>query len=344
MNVAGRLTRTLLSVVGSPFEAQRDVKVEEDLSSVYSYAAQNRMALLCLEALDGRGIKVFRDDCEKLGNNYSQAMGLAIRVSDLLEDAGVDYALFKSLRPYREATVDVDALAFGSSYDDALKAMREAGYSLLERGPLSATFRDSESKLGVDIHDEIGVSHLIYLDKEKLGKHVVRREVLGGGFVRTLSPAADLLAIISHSVLKEQMYVLSEYYSTLFHLYEDPGGTIASSLRSLAEKCKLEFALKIHLGITASLHRDVHGFVPECIEDARDGLEIGSWEFSRARKLGIGFPLKYYPMTTAKALAGLLRESKGRHSVALQALKMFDPHFSLRVAGQLFRHMTRETY
>jgi len=343
MSLAKGLTRSLLSVVGSPFNRVTELELNQDLSSLYRYAARNRMALLCLDALHGKDINVFSDDRKKFHNIFLQTLDLVVRVSSLLERAGVDCVLFKTLRPYREATVDIDILTLGSSYGDALKAMNGAGYLLLERGPLSATFRDPVSRLGVDIHDEIGVSHLVYLDKGKLGKQVVRREV-PGGIVRTLSPAADLLVIISHSVLKEQMYVLSEYYSTLFYLHGDPSGTIATSLRILAERCKLELALKIHLGITASLHRDVHGFVPRCIKDASDDLEVGSWEFSRTKKLGVGFPLKYHPMTTARALAGLLKEPKGRRSVALQALKMFDPHSSLRVAGQLFRHITRETY
>lgn len=344
MSSARNMTRALLSVVGSPFEPQRDLVVKEDLSSLHRYAAKNRMALLYLDALNRRGLNVFQDDHEKLSNNYSQAIDLMIRVSDLLEEAEVDYALFKSLRPYREATVDIDILALGSSYHDVLKAMSEAGYSLLQRGPLSATFEDPVSRLGVDIYGEIGVSYLTYLDKEKLREHVVRHEVPGGRLVRTLSAAADLLAVIAHSVLKEQMYVLSEYYSTLFYLHDDSGEAVANSLMSLAQKCKLELALEIHLGITASLHNDVHGFVPKCIRDTWDGFEIGPWEFSRARRLGTGFPLKYHPVTIAKALAGLLKESKGRRSVALQAVKMFDPRFSPSIARKLFQHMTRDTY
>jgi len=344
MSLAESLTHGVLSVIGSPFEPDGELEVEQDLSCLYRYAAKNRMALLCLDALSRRGIELFRDHCEKLSNIYLQALDLVVRVSDLLEEVGVDYAFFKTLRPYREATVDVDVLTLGSSYDDALRTVSEAGYYLLDRGPLSATFRDPVSGLGVDIHDEIGVSHLVYLDKEKLWNHVERREVLGGGSVRTLSQAADLLAVISHSVLKEQMYVLSEYYSTLFHLHDDSSGRIASTLRSLAEGCNLGLALKIHLGITASLHRYVHGFVPRCITDSCDDLETGLREYSRARKLSTGFPLKYHPITIAEALAGLLKESKVRHSIALQVLKMFDPHLSLRVAKELFLHTTRETY
>lgn len=338
------MAHTLLSLVGSPFESGRNADGNIDLQPLYRYAAKNRMTLLYLDALERRGIEMFREDREKLSKTYSHAINLMLRVSDLLEEAGLDYAFFKSLRPYREATVDVDLLAFGSGYLDALKLMNKAGYSLLERGALSATFRDPVSKLGVDVHDEIGVSYVIYLDKEKLSEHVVRREVSGLGFVRTLSPAADLLAVISHSVMKEHMYALSEYYSTLFCLRDESSVTFVDSLRSLAERCKLESALEIHLGITASLHRDVHGFVPKCIMDAWDGLETGSWEFSRTRRLGVEFPLKYHPVTIAKALTGLLKESKGKRSMALQALKMFDPRFSPRVASRLFQHIAREMY
>jgi len=338
-----RLTRSLLSVVGSPFEPQRDMRIDEDLSSLYRYAINNRMALLTLDALNKRGINVFRDDYEKLGNNYLQAMDLMVRVSDLLEEAGIDFVFFKSLRPYREATVDIDVLVFGSSYRDVLKAVGEAGYFLLERGPLSATFRDPVSKLGIDIHEEIAVSHLIYLDKEKLDKQVVRREVPGGGIVRTLSPAADLLAIICHSVLKEQMYVLSEYYSTLFYLYANKDGAVLRSLASLAEECNLDFVIETHLGMTASLHKEFHGFIPNCIQQTY-GRQDGSWEFSRVSRLGLGFPAKYHPLTVVKALSSLLKERKGKRGIAVQTSKMLDPRFCLRLSTHLIQHMMRQAY
>jgi len=338
------LTFNLLSVVGSPFESPKDIWVVEDSSSLCRYAAKNRMALLCLHSMDKRGMAVPRDYLEKLGINYSQALDLVVRVSDTFEKSGVDYAFFKSLRPYPEATVDVDILVFGSDYGKALEAMSGAGYLRLETGPLSATFRDPVSGLGVDIHDEVGVSHLIYLDKDRLTGSVMGCEVSDGCFVRTLSPAADLLAVMAHSVLKEQMYVLSEYYTTLFYLYADNRGTVLGSLRSLAEKCSLGFAVEAHLGITASLHKEVHGFIPKYIERVSGELQDGSWEFSRVRRLGLDFPFRYHPLTVVKALSGLPKEKKGKRSVAIQTSKMFDPRFCLRMTRDLLQHVTRETY
>lgn len=344
MSFTGNLTRSLLSVVGSPFKPLTDVNVDDSLSSLCRYAAKNRMALLCLDSLDRRGILVPGDYYEKLSTNYSQALRLMVRVSEVFEKSAVDYAFFKSLRPYREATVDVDVLALSSAFWQALEAMYGAGFLHLETGPLSATFREPSSGLNVDIYDEIGVSHLIYLDKDKLSKCVVSREVSDGHFVKTLSPAADLLALMAHSVLKEQMYVLSEYYTTLFCLHADDGETVLASLKRLAEECSLGFAVETHLGVTASLHKEVHGFAPRCIQRMYGELQHGSWEFSRVKRLGLSFPLKYHPLTVVQALAGLLKELKGRRGIAVQASRIFDPRFCLRFTTHLLHHIMRETY
>jgi len=172
----------------------------------------------------------------------------------------------------------------------------------------------------------------------------VRREVSDGCFVKTLSPTADLLAVMAHSVLKEHMYVLSEYYTTLFHLHAFNGESVLTSLRSLAEECGLTFAVETHLGVTASLHKWVHGFVPRCIERMYGELRDGSWEFSRMKRLGLEFPLRYHPLTVVKGLSGLLKDLKGRRSIAVQGSRMLHPHFCLRTTTDFLQHIMKETY
>jgi len=139
------------------------------------------------------------------------------------------------------------------------------------------------------------------------------------------------------------MYVLSEYYSTLFYLYANKDGTVLRSLASLAEECNLNFVIETHLGMTASLHKEFHGFIPNCIQRMY-GKHDGSWEFSRVSRLGLCFPVRYHPLTVVKALSSLLKERKGKRGIAVQTSRMFDPRFCLRLSTRFIQHMMRQTY
>jgi hypothetical protein len=302
------------------------------------------MSLLCLEALKGLDrLDGLRTEYRKLGDRYIEAQNAICRASDVLCEAGIRYAFFKSIRPYKEVTVDIDILIFGSAYEETKRTLRTAGYFLLGSGPLSTTFRDSRVKINLDVYNEVGVSSIIYLDKEVLAKSVGKTKLPNGAAVSSLTPDADLLALIAHSVIKEQMYVLSEYYTTLYYLADMKEEGLDSFL-SLTDKCKIRSAVKIHLGITALLHQKAHGFVPFSLMRLIEKLDMDSLELMRVRKMGFQMPLKYHPITLLKTFMEKSGEEKARRSFALQALSMIDLGSASLVIKRMLQHVSRETY
>ncbi len=261
------------------------------------------------------------------------------RVASVLEEAGLKYSFFKSIRPYPYTTVDLDIIAFDGDLESFGEAFSEAGFITLDEGPLSTTFRDPESGIGIDIYDEIGVSKIVYLDKRNLLGHVVDVEV-GGGNVRALDPASDLLAIISHSIIKELMYVLSEYYTTLYTLDTMPPGGLDSLVTQTFEN-RLTSAASLHLGITATLHQVAHGLIPVKILDLLDalgGVRIG--DDDRYREM----PMKFSPGSVWRVFLEKAGEPRMRRSLGVQALSLLNPSFAFSFIPKFIHQLTRETY
>lgn len=346
MNHFNSVTQQILKVVGSPF-ADLNSESNIDISGLYQYAAKNRMPLLYLEALKRLGrLSSLEEEHNKLIGRHARTVEAISRVSKVLDRAGIDYTLFKSIRPYNEVTVDIDILIFGDEYNKTIKIMRRAGYVFLSGwvpGPLSITFRDVKSRINLDIYNEIGVSHVIYLDKDILRRFVTRRKLSSGEAVLSLSPHADLLAIIAHSVLKEHMYVLSEYYTTLYYM-ADMKSDILSSFLSLIDKCNMRSAVRTHLGTTALLHYWAHRFIPACLMMLLDELGLNHLELSRVKKMSFRMPYKYHPFTVINALTEKLADGKTRKSLALQTWSMLNPKFTSSMVNELRHHITRETY
>lgn len=338
------LTYRILRVIGSPFTNSNSKLDTKDVSRLYRYATKNRMPLLCLKALRRYGgLGSLEEEYSRLSNRYIKTVEAISRAARVLERAGVDYTFFKSIRPYHEVTVDVDVLIFGTEHREVIRTMNHAGYTFLGGGPISATVRDIEAGLNVDIYYEVGASRIIYLDKDKLRRFIANRKLPNGEVVRSLDLSADLLAVIAHSIVKEHMYVLSEYYTTLYYL-ADTNSRALSAFLSLVDECRMHSAVKTHLGATALLHYGAHAFIPVCLMKLLDELGLNHLELSRVEEMGFHMPHKYHPLTVTKALIEKLGESKANKSFALQASSMLNPKFASSVFKEMLHRISRETY
>jgi hypothetical protein len=334
----------LLRVVGSPFtKSYYDISAHE-IRQLYHYALKNKMPLLYLEALNrAEELGSLGEEYVRLRRKYAKIEEAVCKISKKLNAWDVDYAFFKSIKPYPEVTMDIDILVFGSKYPNVIRNMRDTGYVFLARGPLSATFRDAKSEVDFDVYDEVGVSHIVYLDKDVLENFVGERKLSKGEVVRSLLPEADLLSVIAHSVLKEQMFVLSEHYTTLYYLADMDDQNLNSFL-SLVDKCKLHLAVKTHLGITALLHYGAYCKLPSCLVKLINRLKSNHSELPHGIEKSFSMPYKYHPITIVKAFLEKFREEKARRSLALQALNMCNPRFTSFIIKKALYHISRQTY
>jgi hypothetical protein len=336
-------TYQLLQIIGSPFINSHKDNVGINLDELYTYAKNNRMPLLYLRSIVESGIK---------NNDYKDYIVLTDRwieieerikkLIKILDDNDIPYTTFKSIKPYREVTVDIDLLII-NSYNRALDSLEDSGYKLLAKGPLSSTFRDARIKMDYDIYDEVGISHIIYFDKDKSLKYIVKKEFQTGGYIDSLAPSIDLLSIIAHSVIKEQMYTLAEYYSTLYYLRE-MGDEDLRTFIEMADVLMLRNAVKAHVGLTYSIHRMAHGMDPPPLKKIVSNFGINGLEAERNRLNGYGVPHKFHPITLMECFREKLHESKSRRSFARQARSMMSPVFVVEFFPKFLSHIIRETY
>jgi hypothetical protein len=335
-------TLNLLKLIGTPFNNFKNELNIIDITELYQFSNKNRMPLLYLRSLSELDIpNKYQSEYVKLTNQWLSIEERIKEILKILEKKRIKYTTFKSIKPYIETTVDIDLLIF-DEYEDAVRELQNAGYILLERGPLSSTFRDPEIKIDYDIYDEVGVSHIIYYDKEVVKEKLIEKTFTTGGYIKSLSPDTDLLAIIAHSVIKEQMYILSEYYSTLYYLKRMDETDIDSFL-IMSEKLRLNTAVKAHLGITYNIHKMVHKVEPTPLRTIISRLGYDGFETNRVLENGFKMPHKFHPFTLLKALGEQFQEPKSRRSVAEQLKNMANPRFLADFIPRLLSHVIRET-
>lgn len=341
------LTLKLLKAIGSPFvhEEYPEPLREEEISALYLHAIKNRMPLLYMDILDKQNrISDLKHTYRKQYSRYLKIFDTMARVSDFLSSLDVEHAIFKSIRPYPDASVDIDTLIFGSEkYEKVIRSFPKAGWSLLGYGPQSTTFFDAEAEVGIDLYREIAVSWFMYLDKEKLKGYIARRVLPNKKSVCTFQVEADFVAIIAHSVIKEQIFTLAEYYTFLIYLQRMKMREI-ERFKSLIEINNLVALAKSFVTLTAVLHNEAFGFVPEKLAVLFSELGSDGLEEKRLAQNGFQMPHKYHFLTLFKSAMDKIKEEKTRKSIALQGFKMMNPHFTKTVVSGLVDHMIRETY
>lgn len=104
-------------------------RADVDPVRFYSLAKLNRIGYYFLYRVVECGFDIPPGLLEVYGREYERylAIGRAfVEVSDVLERCGVDFAVFKSLRPYPSTTVDIDIVIF-DGYGRAVKCLNRQG-------------------------------------------------------------------------------------------------------------------------------------------------------------------------------------------------------------------------
>jgi hypothetical protein len=261
----------LLRAIGSPLASNQPQVGEEVKSSyvpkLYTIAEVNKIPLTYLNIIspkERQSLPEYKYHCTRL----RRLMEIISEISELFDKEGIDYVIFKTIRPYPEYVADIDVLNLGShrNYEKMVEILRRAGYMFIDRGAYCTTFQDYKTKfktdLMIDVYDEISVAYLIYLDKRKLSCYVSEKELPTGQNVRVFSPEAELLVTIAHSAIKENRYILAEYFVTLHYLALMDHPSI-EELIDLVRENKLVSAFRWHLTITSMLHKFAFNSIPE---------------------------------------------------------------------------------
>jgi len=357
------LTIKLLRTIGSPFIAENKPVIpqnREEALRLYEYAKKNKIELLYLTSLkDQEKLKDFGLECKYYEEfkKYNEQLITAVRIAKLLNLSGVNYAIFKSIMPFPATPNDVDIIHFGTDkeYNTLIEKIRLSGeYKEIvsPRGyPYSFKhdFHDArkcehidlykKDIYDIDIYHGLTVSYIRYLSEKKIKKHITKIKILNNE-IKVLSPEADLVAIIAHSIITEQLLTLLVYYATLYHLTE----ISINDFISIVRENYVTFPVKTHLSLVAELHKAAHGFVPEKIKEMLAELGEETSERIKLLKNNLKMPYKYSLSSVIRTFLEKAREDKFRRSVVKQTVYMLNPKLAKWVIYNILWRRIRETY
>jgi hypothetical protein len=335
-------TIEFLMAVGSPYENRPAQRSHENLVCLYELSKSNRMPFFFLHQIGRANLGQLAGIYDKEYTRLLDTYGSMTRASTILESGGIDHAFFKTIRPYLSTTVDLDILVMRERQDSAkaILAMQKNGYKLLVYGPMSTTLLDEEIEIGIDLYDQVAVSFVTYINKELLRDHVMKLDLPNSTKVYALSPEADLACLIAHSMIKEQMYTLSEYYTYVYYLDRlDIDGFV-----DIVRRSNTTLAARTHSTITALLHKTAHRYVPEKLQEILCRLGEENFESSRLIKNSLRVPHKYHLLTVLRSFIEISGVATTRNSIPLQLVHMLNPRISKDVLKKLTDHLRRETY
>lgn len=343
-------TILLLRTVGSPFSQKKyEPKSYQQLRRLYSHAVKNRIKMLFLETLRSQGSFGFFDrEYELESDKYRDFLLTIVRVSEILEDANIDYAIIKTLMPYHMVPNDTDVILFGPSEDyfKAVNVLSHNGFQKWGEAALETYLHDTRNgrhttgpkkdPFDVDIYKELGNSYLICFDKSRFKRYQTSTELLGYD-IKLLAPEAEIPIIMFHSFFPEMIYTLAQYYLLLYHLFNMTTSQLKCLLTEI-HRNRIMLAAKIFLGHSAKLHRDAHGTVPRPLRYILKALELDIDEFSTE------MPIKY----SMSSVIGVLMEKLPEKSFIKSLPHQIYGFFSMKTLKTLIQDFVkirrRETY
>lgn len=345
----GNLDVKLLRTIGSPFLSNKEPFVNDvESSELYDLAVKNKIPLLYLETLKQQGklnkLKIkYDEECAR----YLKFLDGVGKISEILDATDIEYAIFKTIKPYPTVPGDVDIVVLGNNegYRKANEILLEAGYREEEvrvSGPGLPDLVDPEGDIIIDMQDELELSYVIYMDKNKFRGHIVKTKIPSGKAIKTLEPELDLAIVIIHS-LTEYMYLGGEFYTFLYSIARMNKREIDEFVAILDEN-KITAAAKSFITITAILHEAAFGVIPEKLEYVLDKLGYKKSEAKNIIKNNFKMPHRYGVSTVVKVVLEKMGERRFRKSVSVQIVKMLNPMLLKRVISEVIGRQRREYY
>jgi len=356
------LTIKLLRTIGSPFALEQKQVLPENKKEaleLYEYATKNKIGLAYLESLKNQerleefGLKRKYEEEKK---KHDEQRVTASRISELFNSHGINYAIFKSIMPFPATPNDVDIIHFGSDeeYEKAVEIMLQSNYMEVEAPADSSQLMfhdartcehldpDEKDVYDIDIYQRISASYVQYLDKRKLEKYVTEMNMLGDK-IKVLRPEAELVAIITHSIIPEMLHTLFVYYATL-HYMEKMNSKEIKRFIDIAKENNVTFPVRTHFSLVAELHKEGHGFVPEKIEEILAELGNETREKRILLKNNLKMPHKYSLSAVIRTLLEKGKEAEFRRSAGMQIVHMSNPRLLKWVIYNVIWRRRRETY
>jgi hypothetical protein len=306
-------TIKLIRIIGLPDNStnmNRKDCSEGELLRLMQLAIKNKVPLLFLE----NAIEICdeSDSLKRLHRVYQKnlesTLSLVKETSELLCRENIDCVLFKTLKPFPFTVSDLDILFF--TYENLTKAhhlLLNHGFTLAGYGPNSISLYNFKHAMNVDLQLEIAVSRLIYIDKKLLRQFVTEIDV-NDAKVNVLEPPASLATVLAHSLYKEQLFTLSDYYTTVMVLLKMTDKQRRTFVE-LAKRAHIESSVKTILVLINAITKVVFGRTNSTVNETLQMTESYEIEDKMINLFPSNFiqntelPYKFHPLTLITAFS-----------------------------------------
>jgi hypothetical protein len=249
-------TQLLMEIVGMPSIKPINLtnSTETSLVRLIPLAIKNKVPVLFLEkALElSAGSEYLQNRYQVYMERARTARSFMKQVAQVLDQTQSDYAIFKTIKPFQSFGADVDVILFNRhDLERVYCSFRNRGFGIVGHGPFSATLYAPFYGMGVDLHVQIAVSHLVYLDIQILKESVTETNVEGMK-VRILNRPASFVADATHSIYKEQSLTLADLYTAFFELLSMNGPQL-EAMAQLANRVHAALSVKAVLVVANRL-------------------------------------------------------------------------------------------
>jgi len=342
-------TIKLLRIVGSPGIARKEPFTDDAESlELYDLAVKNKIPLLYLEELKRQGkLNKLKAKLDEEREKYLKFIGGVERVSKIFNAAGIEYTLFKTIKPYPAVPGDIDIVILGDSHmlERSIEILQEAGYKFIgatNPGPSVEDLIDPKDDIIVDLQEEISLSYLIYMDKNKFWDQIIEIKLPTGEKIKNLTPEIDLAIVIIHS-LTEHLYTLGDFYTFIYRLAEMNEKDINNFI-DILEEHKIRGIARSFITITDALCEAAYGEKPKNLSYLLNELNYDAQEIKNLIGGNFKMPHRYSIITITRTLLEKTKEKRFRRSVATQMLHMLNPRLTKFVVSEFIWRRKKEYY
>ena len=368
----------LLRVSGSPLTPEKKaIYNNQQALELYRLAVKNKIPMLYLETLQQQGkLSELEATYEEGKANYSIFIEGVATVSKVLEVAGVKFVIYKTIKPYPAVPNDIDILIMGddNAYRHAAETLLRARYNVAQPGiidvdaltdneayrkaarlatkpsghkhehisPTSTTFIAPGNKIVIDLRKELAANHTLWMDKNNFKEPITRTKLSSGEEINQLTPELELATIMMHS-LKEQLYLLGDFYTLLFWLSKADERRMESLINIIKEN-RITAAARAFIAVSAALYQAAFGLIPEEVHMLSNKLGADATESENIVRNNFNTPHRYRLLTAAKVFLEKAKEGSFRRSALRQILSMLNPMQAKLVVSELIYMNRRDVY
>ncbi|MCW3995290.1 MAG: nucleotidyltransferase family protein [Candidatus Bathyarchaeota archaeon] len=325
---------SLVKAIGLPGIIESKAPLPSEYLNLFHLAKLNKIPLLYLESHRFEGNPFLEAQLLLFKRRYEQTLELTAHTATLFDKYGIRYVLFKTLKPFPYVPSDIDILLLSKSdLRKAFVVLKERQCKVLDKDIYGMTIESPMYQINLDLTTEIAVSGLVYIDKTQLYKSISQVKVKDVE-VQTLAPHVDMVVSAAHSMYKEQMYLLSDYY------------TLALSLKyfkealDFARNVCVQYALETSLKMTYDIILNAFGSSDFSPEESVKSLSVYKYKSAAWNQI-FEFPAKYPINIIQRALLEkILKDNSTKESF----LNSFETMLRPSTIRKLISHIHRKVY